>query len=121
MAQLRSFCGAEAENRRCWRNSLLSEERAELRRSPDGARTFRGRPLENVSKMTPMPPVLRGEAFRELRRRPGLFNGCEGTPPVRTLFFGSLAALARGSLAALHLLLSAVGSVFSKIAGLPPS
>ena len=47
------------------------------------------------------------------------FRWLRGSPPVRTLFFGSLAALARGSLAALHLLLSAVGSVFSKNCGAP--
>ena len=80
--ELRSFGGTEAENRRFWRNSLLSAEREELRRSPDGARTFRGRPLENVSKMTPIPPVLRGEAFHELRRSPDVSTAAR--EPSRT-------------------------------------
>ena len=41
-------------------------------------------------------------------KEPGNFDGCS----YGTLFWGSHAALARGSLAALHLLLFAVGSVF---------
>ena len=81
----RSFCGTEAQNRRFWRNLLLSAERDELRRSPDGARTFGGRPFENVSKMTPRVPdrPFCGEKRFMSCEGAQTFAWLRGSPPSR--------------------------------------
>ena len=54
--------------------------------------------------MTPQTPVLREEAFHELRRGPETSTAAR-EPSARASFLGSLAALARDSRAALDLLL----------------
>ena len=59
----------------------------ELRRSPERARVFRGGPSENVSKKTPQSPVLRGDAFHELRRSPESSTAARELS-ARASFFG---------------------------------
>ena len=91
-----SFCGTEAKRRRFLQNLLLSAEREELRRSPDGARVFRERPFESVSKKTPQSPVLRGEAFHELQKGPGTLTAAR-EPQVKAPCFGAPPPLLPGA------------------------
>ena len=86
-------------------------------RSPD----FSGEGFRKCFENDPHTARSAGRSVSWAAKEPGLLDGCEGALPYVPCFFGSLAALARGSLAALHLLLSAVGSVFPKLRGSLPA